>query len=70
MIDSYYPHRGWLPLQRETLEALRRRKVERGLPTYDEAVRELLEAAEDRLAPEAAPDERSGRRGAGRLAAV
>jgi hypothetical protein len=46
MIDSYYPYRGWLPLQRETLEALRRRKFERGLPTYDEAVLELLEAAE------------------------
>ena len=55
MIDSYYPHRGWLPLQRETLEALRRRKVERGLPTYDEAVRELLEAAPDPLAPGGGP---------------
>ena len=44
MIDSYYPHRGWLPLHRETLEALRRRKVERGLPTYDAAVLELLES--------------------------
>jgi hypothetical protein len=42
MIDSYYPDRGWLPLQRQTLEALRRRKVERGLPTYEAAVAELL----------------------------
>lgn len=45
MIDAYYPYRGWLPLQRETLERLRRRKAERGLPTYDEAVLELLEEA-------------------------
>jgi hypothetical protein len=47
MIDAYYPYRGWLPLQRETLEALRRRKAERGLPTYDQAVLELLEEAEE-----------------------
>lgn len=47
MIDSYYPYRGWLPLHRDTLEALRRRKVARGLPTYDQAVLELLEAAEE-----------------------
>jgi len=46
MIDAYYPQRGWLPLQRETLEALRRRKVARGLPTYDQAVAELLDRAE------------------------
>lgn len=45
MIDAYYPHRGWLPLQRETLEALHRRKVEQGLPTYDQTVAELLEEA-------------------------
>lgn len=45
MIDAYYPYRGWLPLQRETLEMLRRRKAERGLPTYDQAVLELLEEA-------------------------
>ncbi len=48
MIDAYYPYRGWLPLQRETLEALRRRKVERGLPTYDQAV---LRAARGRSEP-------------------
>lgn len=47
MIDAYYPYRGWLPLHRETLEALRRRKVERGLPTYDQAVLEMLEASEE-----------------------
>lgn len=52
MIDSYYPYRGWLPLQRDTLEALRRRKVGRGLPTYDQAVLELLEAAEGEPAPD------------------
>ena len=47
MIDAYYPYRGWLPLQRETLEVLRRRKAERGLPTYDQTVVELLEEAEE-----------------------
>lgn len=56
MIDSYYPYRGWLPLQRDTLEALRQRKVERGLPTYDQAVLELLDAT----APEAGDEDREG----------
>jgi hypothetical protein len=46
MIDAYYPYRGWLPLQRETLEAVRTYKVARGLPTYDQAVRELLDEGE------------------------
>ncbi len=56
MIDSYYPHRGWLPVGRETLEALRRRKLERGLPTYDAAVQELLEACEKPLASGGGPE--------------
>ncbi len=58
MIDSYYPYRGWLPLQRDTLEALRKRKVERGLPTYDQAVMELLDAT----VPEAAEGGGEGER--------
>jgi hypothetical protein len=46
MIDAYYPYRAWLPLQRETLDRLRKRKSERGLPTYDQTLLELLEEAE------------------------
>ena len=73
MIDSYYPYRGWLPLQRDTLEALRRRKVERGLPTYDQAVLELLEATAPKPGTRTGRGrtrEPPGRRGAGRLPAL
>jgi hypothetical protein len=41
-IDAHYPGGGWIRLQRETLQALARRKAERGLHTFDDAVRELL----------------------------
>ena len=41
-IDAHYPGGGWIRLQRETLEALSRRKAERGLHTFDDTVRELL----------------------------
>jgi hypothetical protein len=42
-IDAVYPFRAWVPLDRETLERLRRRKAERGLPTFDAALTELLD---------------------------
>jgi Family of unknown function (DUF6084) len=41
-IAAHYPGGGWIRLQRETLEALARRKAERGLHTFDDTVRELL----------------------------
>jgi Family of unknown function (DUF6084) len=47
MIDSYYPDRGWIPLERETLEALRRERARRGLPTFDATMAKLLEDAAD-----------------------
>jgi hypothetical protein len=42
MIDAHYPGGGWIRLQRETLDALARRKAERGLHSFDDTVRELL----------------------------
>lgn len=50
MIDSYYPYRGWLPLQRETLDELLARKAAKGLPTYDHVVRELLDSDQSQVA--------------------
>jgi len=47
MIEMHYPFRDWLALHSETLEALRRRRSERGLPTYDATVAELLRETED-----------------------
>ena len=41
-IAAHYPGGGWIRLQNETLEALSRRKAERGLHTFDDTVRELL----------------------------
>ena len=42
MIDSYYPFRGWMPVHRDTLDALQRLKASLGAPTLDAAVTELL----------------------------
>jgi hypothetical protein len=41
-IAAHYPGGGWIRLQRETLDALARRKAERGLHSFDDTVRELL----------------------------
>jgi Family of unknown function (DUF6084) len=46
LIDHYYPHMGWIPLQDTTLEALQREKVRRGSPTLDACVAELLAVRE------------------------
>jgi hypothetical protein len=46
-IEHYYPNTGWVGLRSETLEALQRLKVERGLATFDAAVAELLSEARD-----------------------
>jgi hypothetical protein len=44
LIEHYYPHTGWIPLQERTLRALQREKARRALPTLDACVAELLEA--------------------------
>ena len=42
MIDRHYPGSGWIRVQDDTLRRLQLRKAERGLPTFDAAVAELL----------------------------
>jgi hypothetical protein len=42
-IEHYYPNTGWVGLRSETLEALQRRKVDRGHATFDACVAELLD---------------------------
>jgi hypothetical protein len=44
-IDHYYPNTGWVALRTQTLEALQREKLDRGLPTLDECVQALLAQA-------------------------
>ncbi len=43
-IEHYYPNTAWVALRSETLDGLRRAKVERGLATFDACVQALLEA--------------------------
>jgi len=45
-IEHYYPNTGWLALRSQTLEALQREKLRRGLPTLDACLRELLQEAD------------------------
>jgi hypothetical protein len=42
LVEHYYPRTGWVALSADTLEALQRAKAERGLPTFDACVAELL----------------------------
>ncbi len=44
-IEHYFPNTAWVGLRAETLEALQREQVARGLATADDCVRSLLEEA-------------------------
>jgi len=44
-IEHYYPNTGWVALRSQTLEALQRAKLERGLATIDACVEQLLDEA-------------------------
>lgn len=44
MMDHYYPNSAWLNLHRDVFERLYRYKVERGLPTWEQALESLLPA--------------------------
>ncbi len=41
-IAQAYPFRGWVPLDTSTIDRLQQLKVDRGLPTFDAAVDQLL----------------------------
>ena len=45
VMDRYFPNAGWLRVSRETLDALARFKSARALPTWDEALEQLLKQA-------------------------
>jgi hypothetical protein len=46
-IEHYYPNTGWVALRSQTLAALQRAKVDRGLATLDACVEALLEEKRD-----------------------
>ena len=41
-IDAAYPFRGWVPVHVDTITRLERIKAERGLPTFDAVIEELI----------------------------
>lgn len=48
MIDEHYPGGGWVRLGHDTLEELNARRAQRGLPSFDAAVAELLQLEQER----------------------
>lgn len=55
-IETHFPNSAWLPVQRETLDALRRFKSRNALPTWNSTLTALLARAEQ---PHPADHERS-----------
>lgn len=45
MMDRYYPNTAWLCLRRDVFEEVHRFKVERGIPTWEQALEKMLECA-------------------------
>jgi len=45
MMDFYHPNSAWLCLRRDTFDLLYRYKMQRGLPTWEQALENLLTAA-------------------------
>jgi hypothetical protein len=46
VIDQYYPNTAWLCLRRDAFDRLNEYKTIRGLPTWEQALEEILDAAE------------------------
>ncbi len=44
MIDIYYPNIAWLCLRRDVFDKLARYKMERGIPTWEEAIESIIPA--------------------------
>jgi Family of unknown function (DUF6084) len=57
LVDAHFPGRAWLPLGRETLDALAEFKARHALPTWDATLGALLDRArEDEEGPPASAD--------------
>ena len=48
MMDVYYPNSAWLCLRRDVFDELHRFKVERGIPTWEQAFESMLAVGEAR----------------------
>jgi hypothetical protein len=45
MIDGFFPNQGWIVMQRDTIDALRRYRGREALPTWDDTIERLLKQA-------------------------
>jgi hypothetical protein len=45
-MEIYYPNSAWLCLRRDVFEKIYQYKVERGIPTWEQALENLLPAEE------------------------
>jgi Family of unknown function (DUF6084) len=43
MMDAYYPNSAWLSLRRDVFDRLYRYKMQRGIPTWEQALEEMLD---------------------------
>lgn len=50
MMDTHFPGSGWLRLRRDTIDAIADFRAARALPTWDDAIIAVLEAARQRTA--------------------
>ena len=48
MMDIHFPNSGWLRLRRDTIDALAEFRTAHALPTWDDAVMTVLDAARER----------------------
>lgn len=49
LMDTYYPGVAWLCLERDAFERLHRYKMERGIPTWEQALESLLRGVEEEV---------------------
>jgi hypothetical protein len=49
MMEHYYPNSAWLTLQRDAFERLQKYKMQRGIPTFEQALEKLLLAGEEEI---------------------
>jgi hypothetical protein len=51
MMESYYPNSAWLCLRRDVFEELHRFKIERGIPTWEQAFETMLALVKEEAVP-------------------
>jgi len=49
MMEHYYPNSAWLSLRRDVFEKLQDYKMQRGIPTFEQALEKLLLAEETEI---------------------